>query len=304
MAGCRWSAEEEAALRELYPTKVMAEVVEKLNGRFGNGRTAAAVKNRAQELGLRKAEGCAHKMPRWFWTDEKRAWFRSFVPGHTESEISAEHERIYGTPLTRGQVKSMKGNLGVRSGTHGGRFEKGHESWNKGKTWDEIMPTESQERSRRTCFAKGNMPHNAEGKPLGCERVDCDGYTWVKVAERPSRPDCNDNWKQKSWLVWEEANGRPVPPDTNIVFANGDKSDFRPENLVAVPRALWAVIARNGWGFHDAPSLRSCMLLAELKAKINAAELSPRECRRCGAEFAPRNKGQRTCDACLGRAGA
>lgn len=43
------------------------------------------------------------------------------------------------------------------------------------------------------------------------------------------------------------------------------------------------------------------MLVAEVDMARARAELRPRACRRCGAEFAPRFKGQRTCDACLGR---
>lgn len=300
MAGRRWTPEEDAALRELYPTTCDAGIVAALRDRFGE-RSPSAVKNRAQALGLRKADGYVKPMPRPFWTDEKRAWFRAFVPGHTEPEISAEHERVYGTPLTRSQVKSAKGALGVRSGTTGGRFVKGQESWCKGKTWDEYMPPESQERSRRTCFAKGNLPHNARGKPIGYERVDHDGYTWVKVAGRPSRQDCNDNFRQKHWMAWEEAHGEPVPPGTNIVFANGDKSDFRPENLVAVPREAWATIVRNAMPYHDAESLEACVALAKLKGRIHAAEMGPRACRRCGRDFDPRYARQRTCDACLGR---
>ena len=296
-----WTEAEEADLRELYPTVKNCELAEMLNAKHGNNRNAKSVGLHARKLGLRKAEGYKRQVTRTFWTDERRDWFVSYVPGHTESEISAEHERLFGTPLTEGQIGSGKYAFGVKSGTTGGRFEKGQESWNKGKTWADFMPPESQESCRKTCFAKGNMPHNALDKPIGCERIDCEGYTWVKIAERPSRQDCNDNWRPKHHLVWEDANGRPVPESTMIVFANHDKTDFRPENLVAVPRRLWASIVRNDMPYFNAASLRSCVELARLKSAIHTAEKSPRPCKKCGQVFEPRYPHQRTCDSCLGR---
>lgn len=42
-------------------------------------------------------------------------------------------------------------------------------------------------------------------------------------------------------------------------------------------------------------------MIEDGRARDNAEECRPRECRRCGAEFAPRYARQRTCDACLGR---
>ena len=296
-----WTEAEETDLRDLYPTVKNSEIAEILNSVHGNGRNARSVGQHARKLGLAKLDGYKRQVPRTFWNDERRNWFISFVPGHTEPEISAEHERIFGTPLTEGQIGSAKFVFGVKSGTTGGRFEPGHKTFNKGKTWDDFMPPESQERSRKTCFAKGNMPHNALDKPIGYERIDEEGYTWVKLAERPSRQDCNDNWRQKHHLIWEQANGVPVPEKTQIVFANRDKTDFRPENLVAVPRSLWVAIVRNDMPYFDADSLRSCMKLAELKACIYAAELAPRDCKKCGEEFQPRYPHQQTCDVCLGR---
>ena len=288
-------------MRSLYPVTPNKDLVEILNERHGHGRNVAAVRQRAIKLGIKKSEGHKHPMPKKLWTEERSAWMREFVPGHSEGEIIDAFEDRFGIRLTRCQVKNGKATCGVKSGTCGGRFEKGQESWNKGKSWGDFMPAESQERSRETCFKKGNMPHNAIDKPIGYERIDKDGYTWVKVADRPTRHDCNDNWRQKHHIEWEKANGKAVPENANIIFANHDKTDFRPENLVCVPRSIWSVIVRNRYEYHNAESLRSCMALAELKANIFAAEKYPRDCKKCGSRFAPRYANQRTCDVCLGR---
>lgn len=301
MAGSRWSAAEKTDLISLYPTTKNSDLAAILNGRYGTSRNAKSVALYARKLGLAKAEGHKHPTPRKTWTEDRMEWMRGFVPGHSEREIADAFEERFGIRLTREQVKSGKRACGVRSGTHGGRFEKGREPWVKGRKWREFMSPEAQERSRSTCFKKGNLPQVAQDKPIGYERVAADGYTWVKVAERPTRNDCNDNWRQKHHIVWERANGKPVPPNSMVVFANHDISDFRPENLVAVPRSLWAVIMRNGFQYHDAQSLRACMNLAELKSRIYEVERESRKCKKCGKVFEARYPHQRTCDACLGR---
>lgn len=311
MAGTSWTPAEDAALAELYPVSDNRDLTEMMNGMFGTSRTASAVRQRAIKLGIRKAEGHKHPGRKTFWTDERREWFCAFVPGHTEREISAEHERVFGESLTEGQIGSAKTVFGVKSGTVGGRFEPGHETWNKGKTWDELgIPEESRRRSAATQFKKGEVHDRPDGwiKPIGFERVNKDGYVEVKV--RDSRIDgiqsrepgrYNENYRPKHHVVWEQAHGEPVPEGCNIIFADHDRRNFDPENLVAVPRRVWGTIMRTGLEFYDADSLAACMHLAGFKQKIHRAEMAPRKCKACGAEFEPRYAHQRTCDVCLGR---
>ena len=304
----RWTPDEEAWLHECYPTMHADELMESHAERFGTVRTAKAIGSRAKVLGIRKADGYQRNPPR-MWTEDKVSWFVGFVPGHSEPEISAEHERLYGFPLSESQIANAKAKFGVRSGTHGGRFEKGHVPSNKGKKWDEFMSPEGQAASRRTQFRKGEVHGAAEknAKPIGYERVDSrDGYVWVKVRDsvvdgiqRQCPGHFNENFRLKHHVVWEERNG-PVPPHTMIVFADRDKRNFDPDNLVAVPRTLWSVISHEGWAYHDRASLEACMALAQLRKAVYRASCHPRLCRRCGGEFAPRYPNQRTCDACLG----
>lgn len=241
------------------------------------------------------------------WTPERIAWFRAFVPGHTEPEISAEHERVFGTPLSEGQIGNAKTKLSVKSGTHGGRFEKGMEPFNKGKRQSEFMSAEAIERTKATRFQKGQVSGIAKErmKPVGYERVDArDGYVWVKVKDTPQAQvpgSFNDNFKLKHHVVWEEANGKPVPPSTVIVFADHDRGNFDPDNLVAVPRQLWAVILHKKMSYSDRATLEACMAIARLDAARSRAERRPRPCKSCGREFEPRFPRQRTCDGCLGR---
>lgn len=251
----RYTPEMIAWLREWYPRMGNAEVAERFEAEFGVRPSMTGMQTKCSKLGIRK--------PRKTWTAEEVEWFVSFVPGHSESEISAEHERLFGEPLTEGQIGSAKTRHGVKSGTVGGRFEKGNVPWTKGKSWaKQGRSEESCEASLRTCFKKGVLPHNAAGAYVGRERVDRDGYTWVQVSTG-LQETANCNFRLKHRVEWERLNG-PLPPSTMVVFADHDKGNFDPDNLVAVPRPVWSVIQRMGMAYHDRESLEACMMRARL----------------------------------------
>ena len=281
MGAIRWTPEEDEWMREHYPHHSLSKLASMHAEHFPNGphRTNKAIGSRAKVLRIVKAEGYVSNPPT-FWTPDKRAWFVSFVPGHEEREISAEHERLYGTPLTEIQIGNAKTKFGVKSGTHGGYFKKGQTSPNKGKTWDELgHDPEKQAKMRSTCFKKGNMPHNSEALPIGVERVNRDGYIEVKVAMRKSHARCNDNWKAKHRLVYEQNHGG-IPNGCQIVFADGDKRNFDPDNLVAVPRSLWSTIKHLGIPYSDSESLQTAMVLAKLAQVRREAKSRVKEARR------------------------
>ena len=132
-----WTEAEDEWLCEYYPTMQNWELAE-FKAEDGWPRDEKAIARRAKKLGIQKdpSRGYVRKCRTpTIWTDERDEWFRAFVPGHTEREISAEHERLWGFPLTESQIANRKVKLGVKSGTVGGRFVKGQVPPNKGKTW-------------------------------------------------------------------------------------------------------------------------------------------------------------------------
>ena len=292
--GRRRSEAEEAWLRERYPEgESVAALAAEYGERFGKAIKPGTLAAWASGRGVRRSRALE-------WTPERRAWFRAFCPGHTEREISAEHERAFGCPLSEGQIANAKTRLGVRSGTHGGRFEPGREPFNKGRPQAEWMPPESAERTKATRFKKGLTPPNAVRTPVGSERVTKDGYVEVKVAERPSgNGPTHDNWAPKARLVWEGHHGARVPRGFAVVFADGDARNFDPENLVAVSRADLIRVRSLGLKYFDAASLGSAILAGRLAAAREAAGKRPRPCAGCGEVFEPRFARQRRCDACI-----
>lgn len=138
-------------------------------------------------------------------------------------------------------------------------------------------------------------------RPVGSERVK-KGYVQVKVAERPSRPGLHDNWVPKHKLVYEAAYG-PVPDGCAVFFADHDRANFDPGNLVAVPKRLVGPMnenaSRRGMTWSDRGSLLACMAYAELSVAINDAPETA-ECAVCGSPFAVDRRRRRmlTCPSC------
>jgi hypothetical protein len=107
-----------------------------------------------------------------------------------------------------------------------------------------------------------------------------DGYIMVKVREWPTVPQTRDNWRFKHWVEWERANGQPVPDGWTVFFADGDKRNFDPDNLIAVPRGVWSTIKRLGFQYGDAESLQTAVALARLAQVRNETRSRARKARK------------------------
>ena len=84
-----------------------------------------------------------------------------------------------------------------------------------------------QRRSPATEFKKGNRPQT--WVPVGSESKT-KGYIRVKVAE----PNI---WRQRSHIVWEEANDKTLPDGWIVRHIDGNPLNDAPENLKAMPRS-------------------------------------------------------------------
>lgn len=237
---------------------------------------------------------------RLFYTPEMDEFFKDFVPGHSELEITDEFERRFGIRLRRSQLKNRMHYLGLKQGINTGQFKKGQTAYNKGMKQTDFMSAEAIERTKATRFQKGQEPHNAKGFGLGRERVDKDGYIQVKVKLHSNTEGHWNNYRYKHVLIWEKEHGCHIPPKTAIIFADGDKRNFDPDNLVAVPRRTLLVINRHHIPYFDRTSLEAAIKIAEIRMEANRLELAqPRICKECGAEFKPGFKNQVRCRECI-----
>lgn len=132
------------------------------------------------------------------------------------------------------------------------RFSKGHTPINKGSK----MSPEVYAKAKATMFKKGQAPHNA--KPDGYERVDVEGYTYVRV---------NGKFVQKHHLVWQQANG-PVPKGMSVVFKDGNKQNFALDNLELLSRK--ELMLRNTIQRYPEEIISTIKVLSKLKKHLYA----------------------------------
>ncbi len=81
--------------------------------------------------------------------------------------------------------------------------------------------------SQATEFKEGHRPQT--WVPVGSESKS-KGYIRVKVAE----PNV---WRQKSHIIWEEANDKQLPDGWIVRHIDNDPLNDEPENLKAIPRS-------------------------------------------------------------------
>ncbi len=99
------------------------------------------------------------------------------------------------------------------------QFPKGHKPWNKGIKGIQIGGTESQ-------FKKGHVPANH--KEVGSERIDEDGYTYIKIEE-------HTRWVLKHRHIYEQHHGK-LEPHMIVTFRDKNISNFEIENLEAITK--------------------------------------------------------------------
>ena len=221
-------------------------------------------------------------------------FIRELGEDHSQTEVIQEFKKRFGVDLTLYQYKNRKHKLGVVSKGNAGWFKPGH-----GGFFSEEHKRAFVEGGKNTRFKKGNIPYNAKDKPVGFERLTKDGYIEVKIADHPSHKDCNDNWRAKHLLIWEREHGKRIPPKHAVLFADGDKRNLDPENLVLVSRRQLMMINRLRIPYYDRESLEAAMAVADLHLAVSDVRKRPKKCKVCGSEFVPEYPHQARCRPCI-----
>ena len=194
-------------------------------------------------------------MIKWSKEPEMVKFLIKYIPGHQESEIRSAFLERFGITLTEGQIGNFKHKYGVKSGTHGGRFEKGQPAFNKGKK----MTPEQYKKCSGTMFRKGNKPQNH--REVGSERINVDGYIEIKV-EEPNK------WRLKQRVMYEKYHNVKLTRNEAIVFLDGNKLNLAEDNLFCLTRAELVRYNQNKLRGEDSETGLGAALLAKLSTRL------------------------------------
>lgn len=259
-----WSPEDLAYLRLHYPVTDTGELSLKM------GKSYDAVRSKAIKLKLKKDVGFHAKKK---YSPDDDAFIRMEYPkGDLKAlasklgvSLTALYGRAYYLGVKRCELLVLEANrqLGKRlsASDNGHRFKKGHTSYNKGRKQAEYMSDEAIERTKSGRIQKGAVPPNR--REIGSERVSS-GYVYVKVCDGKK----NLNWKLKSYVVYEQHYGVPVPEDMIVEYIDGNALNVVAENLRLASR--YDNVKRNMDNFHALPSdlKQNVKLLNQLKKQL------------------------------------
>jgi len=208
------------------------------------------------------------------YTQEHIDYVAANIQGCPFKELTDKFNKQFGMSL---RVSAMI-SLADRHGLHNGidsrlntgykptQFKKGHVPANKGNKGVFLGGKVAE-----ACqFKKGHKAHN--WVPIGSERVNGDGYIDIKVADGKLQK----NWKGKHILIWEEHNG-PMPKGHVVIFGDGNRRNFDPDNLILVSRAQLAVLNKNRLIQDNADLTRAGIIVADIYRKIGERKKTKRK---------------------------
>lgn len=138
------------------------------------------------------------------------------------------------------------------------------------KTYKQIKSTLNRYRIKAPCDKDGRHRglyrngHRAVNRcKVGRERVVRGGFVMV-------RTDTGD--RMKHHLKWEQYHKRPVPEDHTVIFLDGDKRNFDPENLELLSRRELLMANMLHYSHVDEELKSPVLTLAKLTARVGVLE--------------------------------
>jgi hypothetical protein len=242
--GHRYTARELRFIKTSLVKHSYGETADMFNRRFGLSITVDQINSIISYYKL--GSGRFHK-----YTAAEIRFLEKKVAGRSYAELTELFNRRFGLSITVNRLASTLKRLNLTNGRDG-RFPPGQIPHNKGKK-GYCAPG-----SEKGWFEPKQMPHN--WRPVGTEIIDLYGY--VKVKTRNPK-----TWKFKHRLIWEAAHGK-IPRGHIVIFADGNKMNFDPDNLLLVSRAEHAVMNQQALRSADGDLTLAGKAVADIKLLI------------------------------------
>ena len=183
------------------------ELTKDFNNTFGTTFTRSAVWHKTNRiLNNQITRKTDRVLPRVVWTNEMIEYLKEHLNECSYNTLSVKMSEKFNCYITTSSLEHKVARLGLKK---------------------DLSAVKGYANENRGCFKKGQISPNR--KPLGYERFDADGNVWIKYAHP-------DKFMRKSRWVYIQHYGE-IADGMNVVQINGDKMDFRIENLRVLTNA-------------------------------------------------------------------
>ena len=238
-------------------------MVEELKTRFGFEKTYDAIKNYLTRNHLRtlprKGRECPEKSK---FPTEMRTYLREIAPGRSYKEIlQMVNDKFGDGTIDLDHLHAYLKRYKIKTGRTG-HFQKGQESWNKGKKLEEIVKDpEARKRCEEGRFKPGNIAVNT--LPIGSIVKSSDGYLVIKKQTEGIQ---RQRWRFLHRAVWEEHNG-PIPEGMYISFKDGNKLNCDIDNLMLISKGENVMLTNLGFRSADPALTEAGLQVVRIKRK-------------------------------------
>lgn len=265
-----WNQEKDNYLKEIHKGRSNQEIADLMNMKFDTNFTKLSINSRKRVL---KLISNYKYMPKY--SPEITNYIKKNHKGKSTIELSDEVNKVFNIDTNSDSIQNLKSRIKRTEGfifepaKNDGCIKKGNIPMNKGKKWDDYLSKEKQERCRKTTYKKGNKSSNAvdigeEHMRYSGSKPDDLGYLYVKVCDGKG----NKNWKPKQQVVYEQHHG-PIPPKHKVIFADGDRFNFNPDNLILVSNSEELIMNKRKLRYKDKELTRTGSIIAKVIDKTN-----------------------------------
>lgn len=167
-------------------------------------------------------------------------WLKKNTPSMTTRQLAEQFSEVFHVPTCQTQIRRMLERHGLQA---------------SGK--------------KKSFVPVGTEMYNDYYK---CMVVKTGDYRCGKGVDRKERDrQRNKNWTLKQNLVWEKANGRKLEWREVVIFLDGDRMNYDPENLFAVPMNVAGTIERMQMHSEDKDIYKTALIWGQLFFELKNA---------------------------------